>query len=292
MTYIELYKFCVEKLKSADIEDSDSDVKLLFYYFLNADRSFLFMNGDKEVSKESCDTIFEAINKRMEHIPLQHITGRQNFMGLEFMVDENVLIPRFDTETLVEEAMLVCHDGDKVLDVCTGSGCILISLMKYKNDLNGVGCDISDAALELARKNADSILCKPDMDGLYNSSDISNPRFIKSDLFESIEETDFDIIVSNPPYIKSDVINTLMPEVRDHDPMIALDGGKDGLDFYRIIVNKSLKYLRNGGWLLVEIGHDQGDDVANLFMENGYSDVKIVKDLAGLDRVVKGRTGR
>jgi len=279
MKYKELFAYCLNELNRNGIGEADSDSRLLFEYLINADRSFMFLHGEDEVSDTEKEKIIEAVNRRIEHIPLQHITGKQNFMGLEFNVSEDVLIPRFDTECLVEEAMLVTNDGDKVLDVCTGSGCILISLMNYKNDIKGYGCDISEAALKVARKNSDE-LCKPKLS--------SSPLFINSDLFDSITERDFDIIVSNPPYIRSDVIPTLMTEVREHDPMIALDGGEDGLVFYRRIISQAVCFLKKGGHLLVEIGFDQGNDVRKLFLENGYSDVKIIKDLAGNDRVVRG----
>lgn len=305
MTYSELFEFSINKLNSAGISESESDVRLLFFYLLDVDRGFMFMHGRDEIKEEEAQKILTALELREKRIPLQHITGKQNFMGIEFNVGPDVLIPRFDTETLVEEAMLVCGDGAKVLDVCTGSGCILISLMKYKNNIQGIGCDISDKALELARKNArlayddfyfDEVesaeLCKPNNSEEFKTTnrehDLSNPRFIKSDLFGNITDDDFDLILSNPPYIRSDVIPTLMPEVKDHDPMLALDGGEDGLIFYRKIAAEAKNYLKKGGYLLVEIGHDQGNDVSKLFCDNGYLDVKVIKDLSGNDRVVRG----
>lgn len=274
MTYKEAYKQCIEKLNNALVPDYESDTRLLFQYILEADRSFMFMHGDDEVDDKKLSDLFDAVALREKRIPLQHITGYQNFMGLEFKVTKDVLIPRFDTECLVEEAMLVCADGDKVLDVCTGSGCILISLMSYKNDISGYGIDISEKALNVAKENATAMG--------------KAPTFIVSDLFEACTEREFDIIVSNPPYIRSDVIPTLMPEVKDYDPILALDGGDDGLIFYRRIVSESRDFLKKGGYLLVEIGNDQGDDVKALFEESGYLDVKVVKDLCGNDRVVKG----
>lgn len=274
MTYKEAYKQCIEKLNNALVPDYESDTRLLFQYILEADRSFMFMHGDDEVDDKKLSDLFDAVALREKRIPLQHITGYQNFMGLEFKVTKDVLIPRFDTECLVEEAMLVCADGDKVLDVCTGSGCILISLMSYKNDISGYGIDISEKALNVAKENATAMG--------------KAPTFIVSDLFEACTEREFDIIVSNPPYIRSDVIPTLMPEVKDYDPILALDGGDDGLIFYRRIVSESRDFLKKGGYLLVEIGNDQGDDVKALFEESGYLDVKVVKDLSGNDRVVKG----
>lgn len=279
MTYSELFKLCVDKLNKAGIAEAESDSRILFQYILNADRGYMFMHSGDTVPEDDEKKILNSLQIREKRIPVQHITGYQNFMGFEFRVTGDVLVPRFDTECLVEEAMLVCSDGDKVLDVCTGSGCILISLMNYKNEIDGFGCDISDAALKIAKENAET-LCKPDD---------KSPQFIKSDLFANITEKDFDVIVSNPPYIRSDVIETLAPEVKDHDPMMALDGGKDGLDFYRKIASQAVDFLRRGGHLLVEIGFDQGEDVKKLFVENGYTDVNIKKDLAGNDRVVSGR---
>lgn len=276
--YKDLYNEIVERLRNASITEAESDTRLLFEYILGIDRAKLFMMAGEEIDEASLNKLIHAVTIREKRVPLQHITGVQEFMGLEFDVSADVLIPRFDTECLVEEAMLVCNDGDKVLDVCTGSGCILISLINYKNEIKGYGCDISSAALEIAKKNADK-LCKPDAE---------MPLFIESDLFSNVDEKEFDVIVSNPPYIRSDVIGTLEPEVKDYDPVLALDGGQDGLDFYRRLTEESKEYLRKGGSLLVEIGHDQGEDVSELFCKNGFSDVKIVKDLAGNDRVVRG----
>ena len=284
MTYSDLFKLGVEQLNKAGIPEPESDVRLLFQYILDADRSFMFMHGTDPALEEDEQKIIKALEIRESRVPLQHITGYQNFMGFEFKVSKDVLIPRFDTECLVEEAMIYCNDGDKVLDVCTGSGCILISLMNYKNNIKGYGCDISKEALVIAKNNADK-LCKPNR---YDNLE-DNPCFIESDLFSEIKEKDFDIIVSNPPYIRSEVIDTLMPEVKDYDPMLALDGGEDGLIFYRRITAEAKNYLRKGGMLLVEIGHDQGMDVSNLFLDNGFIEVEIVKDLSGNDRVVRGK---
>ena len=282
MTYSELFKLSVEKLNSAGIAEAESDVRVLFDYLIDADRTFMLIHKDDEATSEEYDTIIKAISDREKRIPVQHITGYQNFMGFEFKVTKDVLVPRFDTECLVEEAMLVTNDGDKILDVCTGSGCILISLMKYKNDIKGIGTDISEKALLIAKENAKDI-----MGSAY--SEYENPQFIQGDLFSNILDKDFDVIVSNPPYIRSCVIDTLEPEVKEFDPMIALDGGEDGLDFYRRIVGEARNHLRKGGHLLVEIGYDQGEDVKSLFVDNGYWDVRIVKDLCGNDRVVLGR---
>ena len=188
-------------------------------------------------------------------------------------MNEHVLIPRFDTEILVEEVMKELHDGFSILDMCTGSGCILLSLLKYSNNCSGVGVDISENALAVAKENQKRL-------GLDAS-------FVQSDLFEQITGK-YDIIVSNPPYIRSDVIPTLMEEVRLHEPVLALDGTEDGLFFYRKIVKESTDYLNGGGWLFFEIGYDQGEAVKKLMEENGFKNVKVVKDYAGLDRVVLG----
>ena len=281
MTYSELFEKSVNQLKNASIEEASSDVTLLFDYILGVDRAFMFMNGNDTVPDDACDKLLNAVSIREKRVPLQHITGFQNFMGLEFKVSKDVLVPRFDTECLVEEAMLVTNDNDKVLDICTGSGCIIISLMNYKNGIEGYGVDISKEALNLANENAER-LCKPD----------NKPQFILSDLFEGVNHTDFDVIVSNPPYIKTSDIETLMSEVKDYDPYIALDGGEDGLLFYREIALKAPDYLKKGGYLLVEIGFDEGDAVKELLIQNGFDCVKIIKDLAGWDRVVSGRKQR
>ena len=194
-------------------------------------------------------------------------------MGYPFYVDEHVLIPRQDTETLAEEALKVLKPGMEVLDLCTGSGCILISLMKMCEGLYGTGSDISEEALEVARKNA----CRLEV----------NATFIRSSLFEHISGR-YDLIVSNPPYIRTSVIQELQEEVRLHDPFIALDGKEDGLYFYREIIKAGGGYLKPGGYLMFEIGYDQGTEVASLMEKYGYRNIMVKKDLAGLDRVVSG----
>ena len=274
MEYRKLYEEGISALTEAGIADARIDAGLLLEYVCQTTRNDLYAHGDAEVAEDRVSTYRQLIQKRSARIPLQQIVGKTEFMGLIFTVNDRVLTPRQDTECLVEEAMLVTNDGDAVLDVCTGSGCILISLMRYKNDLTGVGVDLSEDALAIARMNAEQ-------NGV-------NPSIIKSDLFDQVEGT-YDVIVSNPPYIRPEVIETLEPEVRDHEPRMALYGGEDGLDFYRRIIDESPNYLRGGGYLLFEIGYDQGDDVSKLMEQAGYSDVRVVKDLAGLDRVVLGR---
>lgn len=275
MQYKEVYDTGCKKLKEAQIEESALDARLLLEYICHTDRTTLLAHPDKEVSEQEYKAYEECIGKRATHIPLQQITGVQNFMGLDFFVNEHVLIPRQDTEILVEEVMKLVHDGMKILDVCTGSGCILLSLLQYSNDCMGVGVDLSKEALEVAKKNAKAL-------GLDASA-----QFIESDLFENVEGY-FDVIVSNPPYIKSDVIETLMPEVKDHEPRMALDGFEDGLFFYREIIKQARAYLQGGGMLCFEIGYDQAEAVKDLMQEAGFKEVQVVKDYARLDRVVLG----
>lgn len=280
MKYRDLYNQGIEKLSSEKITDAKIDARLLLEYACKTDRNTLFLNGDMEVSEEQVQIYFELIEKRGKHIPLQHLTGEQDFMGLTFKVNENVLIPRQDTECLVEIVLKHLHDGMKILDMCTGSGCILISLLHYSNDCVGVGVDLSEAALKVAAHNT-AVLGS---NGITDAMDIT---FLQSNLFEKVDGK-FDIIVSNPPYIKTEVIKTLMPEVRNFEPMMALDGTEDGLYFYRRIIADAKKHLTRGGQLFFEIGYDQGEEVSDLMRENGYVDVEVAKDLAGLDRVVYG----
>ena len=275
MRYADLYAKGKERLAEAQIEEAALDARLLLEFVCETDRTTLFAHPEKEVSREQEEQYEELIEKRGQHIPLQHLTGQQDFMGLTFAVNEHVLIPRQDTEILVEEMMRDLHDGVHILDMCTGSGCILLSLLHYSNDTTGVGADLSEEALKVASANAESL-------GMTE-----RVVFQHSDLFSSIDEK-FDIIVSNPPYIRTDVIETLMPEVRDHDPRMALDGTADGLHFYREIIKESEHYLKRGGQLFFEIGHDQADEVSGIMAEAGFIEIKVVKDFAGLDRVVYG----
>ena len=274
MTYREAYQRGRELLKSSLVSDADIDSKLLLQYVCKTDSSALFAAPDYVLTAGEEDTYFELITQRSNHVPLQHLTGSQGFMGLDFCVNKNVLIPRSDTETLVEEVLKNLHDGMRILDMCTGSGCILISLLHYSNDCEGVGADLSPKALEVAKINAE----KNNVEAF----------FIESDLFENIEGK-FDIIVSNPPYIKTSEISGLMPEVRDFDPLIALDGKEDGLSFYRRILEEGSEYLKEGGMLFFEIGEDQGESVSRMMKERGFLGVEVIKDLCGNDRVVSGR---
>lgn len=269
-----IYKEGAETLEHAGIPDAKLDAWYLLEYVTGISRASYFGDPKREVPKEQAESYREVILRRAGHIPLQHITGEQEFMGYTFLVNPDVLIPRQDTETLTEEALKFTEPGMKVLDLCTGSGCILISLMKKCHGLTGTGCDISEKALKTARENGRRLQVEA--------------SWIQSDLFEQISER-FDLIVSNPPYIRTGVIEELQEEVRLHDPWIALDGKKDGLYFYRRIIAESTGYIRDNGALMFEIGHDQAEDVVRLMEEAGYTQIRVKKDLAGLDRVVTGR---
>ncbi len=274
MQYAKLYQIGKEQLQKAGITDAELDARLLLEFICHTDRNALYAHGDQEIEDEKMQDFLQLIEKRAVHIPLQHLTGEQNFMGLDFLVNEHVLIPRQDTEILVEEIMRDLHDGIRILDMCTGAGCILLSLLHYSNDCSGVGVDVSEDALVVARQNADRLAEKQAV-------------FIQSDLFEKVEGS-FDLIVSNPPYIRSQEIAGLMPEVREHEPHLALDGKDDGLHFYREIIKGAMPHLKRGGQLFFEIGYDQGEAVQALLAANGYTEIAVVKDYAGLDRVVYG----
>ena len=289
MTLREAYEYGQKQLQLAGIDDADLDAWYLLEFVTGISRTMYYVKMQDKILPEQEKQYREFIETRASHIPLQHITGVQEFMGLEFIVNEHVLVPRQDTEVLVESVLEVLEPGMKVLDMCTGSGCILISLMKLygtsqaettgevtkdEKMLCGVGVDISDEALKVAKANGEKIGVKAE--------------FIQSDLFENVGG-EYDVIVSNPPYIRTAVIEELKEEVKCHDPFIALDGKEDGLYFYRKIVEKSLEYLSDGGRLLFEIGHDQGEEVKKLMEQAGFTGVTVKKDLAGLDRVVLGK---
>ena len=273
MKYREIYELGCLKLKAADISDYKLDARLLLEYVCGTTYGDLFSKGDDEVSDDKAHEYDLLLAKRSSHVPLQHLTGSQEFMGLNFFVNENVLVPRADTETLVEVVLKELHDGMRVLDMCTGSGCILLSLMKFSNDCEGVGSDISDKALEVAKRNAEAL-------GI-------DATFVQGDLFENVSGK-FDILVSNPPYIRTCEIEELMPEVRDHDPFIALNGHETGIYFYEKIVKAAPEHLNRGALVAFEIGCDQGREVSELMVANGYKNVEVIKDLCGNPRVVKG----
>ncbi len=274
MNYAEAFLMGMQKLKEAEIGEAQLDARLLLEEVCGTDHNTLLCHGDREVSEEEEEQYRRALEQRAVHVPLQHLLGYQDFMGLRFQVNEYVLIPRQDTEILVEEAMRYLHDGMRILDLCTGSGCILLSLLHYSNDCEGTGVDISKEALQVAVQNAEALGIKAD--------------FLESDLYEKVTGK-FDLLVSNPPYIEREVIPTLMEEVREYDPYIALDGGEDGLDFYRRIIGGAQDYLNRGGQILLEIGSEQAQAVSELLREAGFKEIDICKDFAGLDRVVSAR---
>lgn len=279
--YKEVYEAGREALQEAGIDEAALDARLLLEYVCGTDRNTLLAHGEREVSEEEYGRYRELIGKRASRIPLQHLTGEQDFMGLTFLVNKDVLVPRQDTEVLVEEVMQNLHDGMRILDLCTGSGCILLSLLHYSNDCTGVGVDLSAEALAVAGENYERLrTARPEMEAL----------FLEGDLFAALstEGGRFDIIVSNPPYIETDVMSTLMPEVREYEPRIALDGGADGLIFYRRIAQEAGRHLNGGGMLFFEIGCEQADAVREIMEEAGFREIQVVKDFAGLDRVVYG----
>lgn len=276
MEYQEIYRWGVLQLEEAGIEEAALDARFLLEDICGTDRNYLLVHGKEQVAADKYECYVNCISKRKDRIPLQQITGYQEFMGLNFTVSCDVLIPRQDTETLVEEVMRYLHDGMSILDMCTGSGCILLSLLHYSNDCAGTGCDISEKALAVAEENARKLSLEA--------------VFLQSDLFENIKGK-YDVIVSNPPYIPTEVIATLMEEVRDHEPVTALDGREDGLYFYRRIIKEAGNFLFPGGMLFFEIGFDQAKAVSGLMKEAGFTEVTVCRDLAGLDRVVHGIYG-
>ncbi len=288
MTYRECYAYGLNVLSQAGVADARIDARLLLEFVCGTSQQDMLLYGNREVVKVDEDAYRACIDKRAKRIPLQHITGKQAFMGFDFSVNEHVLIPRQDTEILVEEALELLKPGMRILDMCTGSGCILLSLLALSDRCEGVGVDISNEALVVASENLSQVAgqCGKEL----------GARFVQSDLFQIWQEGSqkaeevalFDVIVSNPPYIASAVIETLEPEVRLHEPMGALDGTADGLYFYRKIVTESKAFLKKGGALLFEIGYDQGEAVSELMKAAGFTEVMVKKDYAGLDRVVRG----
>ena len=274
MTYREAIVLGEKNLQQADIADAKTDSWLLLAMACKIDLTYYYMHIDEEMSEEQVREFEVLIRKRAERVPLQYITGEQEFMGLTFHVNSNVLIPRQDTETLVEEALKVIKPGMKVMDMCTGSGCVLISILKNAHDVEGIGYDISKQAINVAKENAK-----------FNEVPAV---FERSDLFEDVVENDFDVIVSNPPYIPTDVVATLMPEVSQFEPREALDGKGDGLYFYSKILEQCKNYMKQDGYILFEIGCEQGDAVSTMMRLAGFSEVRVIKDLARNDRVVMG----
>ena len=266
MTYRSALEEGKKYLENRGVPEPDTDAWYLLEHVCGFNRTEYLLRMNREMNEKVYARYQSVLMERGKRIPLQHITGEQEFMGLSFRVDENVLIPRQDTEILVETAMKQAKAGMQVLDLCTGSGCIIISLMKLRPGIEGTASDISADALKVARENADRLDAKV--------------RFVESDLFERIYGR-FDLIVSNPPYIPTGTIGRLMEEVRLYDPRTALDGHGDGLYFYRKIIEESDLYLKQGGWLMFEIGSDQGEAVTAMMRRAGYTRVEVIRDLAG-----------
>lgn len=257
--------------------EAQLDARLLLEHVCGTDLQTLLVDGERLVSEADAALYRELVLRRKNREPLAYILGERDFMGLTFEVNSDVLIPEQDTENLIEEIMKETHDSDRILDLCTGSGCILLSLLNYSNGTTGVGTDLSEKAIAVASRNAERL-------GLSDRTELRC-----GDLFEPIRPDErFDIIVSNPPYIRSGIIEQLAPEVSVHEPRMALDGGDDGLFFYRRIIPEAARHLVTGGILFLEIGYDQADAVKSLMRESGYYDVRSIKDYGGNDRIVCG----
>ena len=277
LTIKENLEYAIKKLKENDIEECSLKAKLLLSYVLIKPKEFLIINQEKKLSEEEQEKFYRLLEQMIDNVPLQYLVNKQEFYGIEFFINENVLIPQPDTEILVEEVINIFNRENKkeILDMCTGSGAIAIALSKNIKNANIIATDISDKALEIAKKN--------DKENKIN--------FIKSDMFENLKNKKFDVIVSNPPYIKTDIIKTLSKEVQK-EPMLALDGGKDGLNFYRIIINNADKHLNSNGYLCLEIGDDQKEEVVQLLKQKKYKEIYSKKDLSGNDRIVVARTAK
>lgn len=273
MNYVEL-KNKIKQLFIAENIDDYADIDWIMVEILNTQRSMLQMV--REISKSQEDAIMNAVQKRLKHIPIAYIFGKTNFYGYDLKVNQNVLIPRLDTEVLVEEIVRFINSKPEklsVLDIGTGSGAIIIAINK-ETDAKCYAVDISENAIEIAKENA-----------MLNSAKV---EFKKSNLFDQIEDLKVDIIVSNPPYIETDVVKTLDKEVLENEPILALDGGEDGLDFYRKIVLEAKQHLNAGGMIYFEIGYNQGENVSKLLADD-FEKIEVIKDYGGNDRVVKAK---
>ena len=288
----ELISIGAKQLRDAGVADAEIDAKELYCFMQNMDRTALMLRWQEVLQDNQCEAYFDLIERRASRVPLQHITGRQEFMGLPFEVNDKVLIPRQDTETMVEDALelldkgtLRRHEytgglgkGTDVLDLCCGSGAIGISIAKLAKGAHVTCSDLSKEALEVAQRNA-------------RLNDCKSVKFTESDMFDAfcgrLGKKKFNLIISNPPYIPPSVIEGLEPEVRDHEPMMALDGGEDGLDFYRIIAQQAPEHLKKGGVLMMEIGFDQKNAVKGLLQETGrFEKIVGLTDLTGKDRII------
>lgn len=280
MTIREIFNTYMEEL--SHISDTPKlDIEILLSKALgDVDRLYIHLNLHKELTKEQLDSFNKMIQDRLKGRPIAYIVNNREFMGLDFYVEEGVLIPRPDTEPLVEEVIELVKGKEnlKIVDIGTGSGAITVSLAKYIKDCQVYSLDISDKALSIGLKNA-------------ISNEVEDKiNFIKSNIFSGIEDKglELDVIVSNPPYIRRADIETLHTQVKDYEPYIALEGGEDGLNFYRDITRESVKYLKDKGILAFEVGHDQAEDVSEILKNNGYTNIYTKKDLQGIDRVVIG----
>lgn len=281
LTYREVLAEATRYLEGADVEEASDSAWQLFEAVFEIDRTHYFLRQWEKVDAEKQERYWELLKRRANHEPLQYLLGRAWFCGLEFLVDDRVLIPRFDTEILVEEVLKAeAKKGDlRMLDMCAGSGCIGLASARLLQEKGSfvqlTSADLSKDALAVTSANAKKlgVACE----------------CIQTDLFAELEDRTFDVIVSNPPYIVADVIEGLMEEVRFHEPRMALDGGEDGLDFYRRIAKEGKRFLRDGGRIYLEIGHDQGASVPALLEAEGFLEVKMIRDLAGNPRVVKGK---
>ena len=286
-TYKEVLEDGIQLLETAAIEEARLDAWLLLEYTADITRAWYYAHMDDGLDAKTEERYRTLCTKRAQHIPLQHITGRAYFMGYEFCVDERVLVPRQDTEVLVEEAISRMRNLEKpqILDMCTGSGCILLSLLLELPQALGTGVDVSEGALCVAKENRKRL-------GLEQRAELIQSDLFSADYFQKNSGNDhmeYDMLISNPPYIRTEDIEGLMEEVRFHDPVLALDGKENGLYFYEKITEQAGTYLKPGGWLMYEIGCDQGMDVLEIMKKNGFEQIEIKKDLAGLDRVVTGR---
>ncbi len=268
-----LYRYGRDVLSSCGIMEADTDAHILLEYAAQIDRSSYYLHMYDPAGKKTAEMYIKLLNRRAEREPVQYITGEAYFYGHTFLVTPDVLIPRQDTEILVAEAEKRLCPGMRVLDLCTGSGCVLLSILN-SHHAEGIGSDISPAALAVAMQNQKRL-------GLQ-------AEWIESDLFTRISGV-FDMIVSNPPYIAADVLGELQPEVIGHEPVTALDGGLKGLENIKRIIREAPAFLKKDGWLLLEIGFDQGDAVKRLLAEQGFKETVIIKDLEHRERVAAGR---
>ena len=279
MTFFELWKWGEKRLADSGIREADLDAKYLLLEAFEMDLAHFLLREQEQVPSTDGRTreYSDAVVARASRVPLQYLTGKQDFMGLTFHVDESVLIPSQDTETLAELVLRENPEKNiRLLDLCTGSGCLAVSLAVLGGYEEVDAGDISPDALEVAEENGRRLG--------------GNVHFVESDLFSALDPGKaYDVIVSNPPYIPTEVIEGLEPEVRDYEPRMALDGSGDGLAFYRRLAAESPSHLKPGGRLYLEIGWDQGESVEALLRENGFEDIEVVRDDAGNCRVVRGK---